>query len=101
MVPLYQKGDGGISNSLFDLAQRQGVKFPSIKKWRKLTEKDRVKGVLVGGQKHFADCVVSNMDIYPTYRKLLPQAKAPEKTLKQERSSFRNFYWGIKNLSQH
>ena len=87
-----------ISNSLFELAKRQGVKFHFNQKVEKIiAEKDRVKGVLVERQKHFADCVVSNMDIYPTYRKLLPQAKAPEKTLKQERSSSAViFYWGIK-----
>jgi phytoene dehydrogenase-like protein len=37
------------------------------------------------------------MDVYHTYRKLLPQFKAPEKTLLQERSSSALiFYWGIK-----
>ena len=87
-----------ISNSLFDLAQRQGVKFHFNQKVEKIIEgKERVKGVLVGGEKHFADYVVCNMDIYPTYRKLLPQAKAPEKTLGQERSSSAViFYWGVK-----
>lgn len=87
-----------ISNSLFDLAQRQGVKFHFNQKVEKIIEeKNRVQGVLVGGEEHFADYVVSNMDIYPTYKKLLPQAKAPEKTLKQERSSSAViFYWGIK-----
>ena len=37
------------------------------------------------------------MDVVPTYRKLLPYLKAPEKTLQQERSSSALiFYWGIK-----
>jgi phytoene dehydrogenase-like protein len=36
------------------------------------------------------------MDIYPTYKKLLPNRKHPEKVLKQERSSSALiFYWGI------
>jgi phytoene dehydrogenase-like protein len=36
------------------------------------------------------------MDIFPTYRHLLPKAKAPEKILAQERSSSAViFYWGI------
>ena len=87
-----------ISNSLFDLAKRQGVKFHFNQKVEKIIEeKSRVTGVLVEGQKHLADYVVSNMDIYPTYRKLLPQAKAPEKVLGQERSSSAViFYWGVK-----
>jgi phytoene dehydrogenase-like protein len=37
------------------------------------------------------------MDIYPTYKKLLPKLKSPTKILKQERSSSAViFYWGIK-----
>ena len=69
-----------ISNSLFDLAQRQGVKFHFNQKVEKIiTEKDRVKGVLVGGQKHFADCVVSNMDIYPTYESFCLKPKPQKK----------------------
>ena len=44
-----------------------------------------------------ADLVVSNSDVHPTYRKLLPDLVAPEKILKQERStSGVIFYWGIK-----
>jgi phytoene dehydrogenase-like protein len=36
------------------------------------------------------------MDIYPTYKRLLKNQKAPEKTLSQERSSSALiFYWGI------
>jgi phytoene dehydrogenase-like protein len=40
------------------------------------------------------------MDIYPTYRKMLPDHRAPERTLSQERSSSALiFYWGMKRLS--
>jgi phytoene desaturase len=43
------------------------------------------------------DRVVSNMDVYFTYKKLLPNEKHPERTLNQERStSALIFYWGIK-----
>jgi len=50
--------------------------------------------------------VVSNSDVQPTYRKLLSDLPAPEKILKQERStSGVIFYWGIKgehaNLHLH
>lgn len=45
---------------------------------------------------HF-DRVVSNMDVYFTYKKLLPNEIHPERTLNQERStSALIFYWGIK-----
>jgi phytoene desaturase len=43
------------------------------------------------------DRIVSNMDVYFTYKKLLPKEKHPERTLNQERStSALIFYWGIK-----
>jgi phytoene dehydrogenase-like protein len=39
------------------------------------------------------------MDIYPTYKKLLPKLKAPKKQLSQERSSSAViFYWGIQKI---
>jgi phytoene dehydrogenase-like protein len=53
--------------------------------------------VKVNDQAIFADIVFSNMDVYFTYHKLLPQIKIPKKTLSQERSSSAIiFYWGIK-----
>ena len=43
------------------------------------------------------DLVVSNMDVTPTYRKLLPNEKHPNKILNQTKSgSGLIFYWGIK-----
>ncbi len=43
------------------------------------------------------DVVISNMDVYNTYHKLMPHAKKPERTLRQEKSSSAMvFYWGIK-----
>ena len=45
----------------------------------------------------FFDQVVSNMDVVNTYRKLLPDQKAPQKLLSQDKSSSALiFYWGIK-----
>ena len=44
-----------------------------------------------------ASVVVSNADVEPTYRHLLPQLKAPERILKQQKSSSALIlYWGIK-----
>ena len=46
---------------------------------------------------HPADIVVSNADLHPTYRRLLPDLKAPERILGQERStSGVIFYWGVR-----
>ena len=42
------------------------------------------------------DVVVSNADIYPTYKHLIKDIKPPKKTLSQERSSSGIiFYWGM------
>jgi phytoene desaturase len=61
------------------------------------TEKNNVTGVCSKGVLHPANIVVSNMDIHPTYRKLLKNHPAPENLLKQEKSSSALiFYWGIK-----
>lgn len=43
------------------------------------------------------DVVISNMDVYNTYHKLIPGAKKPYKTLNQPKSSSGIiFYWGIR-----
>lgn len=57
-----------------------------------------VKGVVDSGQSLFpANIVVSNMDIFHTYHKLLKGIKKPDKILAQEKSSSAIiFYWGIK-----
>ncbi len=87
-----------IPMSLFELARAQGVAFhfnSPVK--RILTERGKAVGVELQDRKIPAEVVVSNMDIYPTYRKLLPDQKAPEKTLSQERSSSALiFYWGVR-----
>lgn len=90
-------GMNSITESLIDLAKSIGVK---------VNLNSPVKEILVSNGKavgiktdtiHNFDVVVSNMDISPTYRKLLPNQPAPEKTLAQPRSgSGLIFYWGIK-----
>nr|WP_297918151.1 1-hydroxycarotenoid 3,4-desaturase CrtD [uncultured Allomuricauda sp.] len=86
-----------ITQSLFHLAKDIGVEFrfkePIIEV---LVGHGRVEGVKSQEAVHYADVVVSNMDIYPTYKELLKNEKQPEKVLKQERSSSALiFYWGI------
>lgn len=92
-----QKGMHHISQSLYQLAQRQGVTFhletPVI---RILHNGKKATGIETKHGEHQADVVVSNMDIFSTYRRLLTDVKQPEKTLNQERSSSALiFYWGI------
>ncbi len=87
-----------ITESLVALAERQGVQFHYGQRVKRiLVENRRATGLLVGGTELPADVVVSNMDVTPTYRRLLPDLKAPEKTLSQERSSSALiFYWGVR-----
>lgn len=86
-----------ITRSLWKLAERNGIDFFfGHQVERILIENEQTQGILVNGQRIEGDVVISNMDVYPTYRKLLPDQTAPEKTLRQERSSSALiFYWGI------
>jgi diapolycopene oxygenase len=96
---LPEKGMHQITLSLVALARDLGVEF---------TFNQQVEEILIRNKKAFgvvtpkgimeADVVVSNMDITPTYHKLLPNEKPPERTLSQERSSSALiFYWGVKS----
>lgn len=92
-----------ITESLVALAKRRGVAFSFNERVEEiLVENKLAKGVrLANGEIHPSDLVVSNMDIVPTYRRLLPKEPAPEKTLLQERSSSALiFYWGVKKEFQ-
>lgn len=86
-----------ISQSLYALAQRQGVTFHMGAKVEQiLLNNKRAVGVLVNGKEQKADWVVSNMDVFPTYKKLLPQTKMPANVRREERSSSAViFYWGV------
>jgi len=88
-----------ISQSIYQLAEDLGVKFEFNKKVIEiiLNEKNKqVKGIKTDSDFYEATIVLSNMDIFPTYKKLLPKVKHPEKILAQEKSSSALiFYWGI------
>jgi phytoene desaturase len=87
-----------ITNSLVALAQRQGVVFHYGKGVDRIrVQGRRATGLVVQGADVSADVVISNMDVTPTYRRLMPDLPAPEKTLAQERSSSAFiFYWGLR-----
>jgi phytoene desaturase len=92
--------DGGmhkLSQSLARLAKDLGVSINYHSGVDEIILKsDRVKGVRIGQEKRAADLVVSNMDVVPTYRKLLPHLNPPKKILNQERStSAMIFFWGM------
>jgi len=87
-----------ITLSLVKLAQDLGVEFHLGTPVDRISiTGGRATGIEVGGKSIHADLVVSNADVVPTYRKLLPDQPSPEKTLEQPRSSSALiFYWGIK-----
>jgi len=87
-----------ITTSLVRLAEDKGVEFRYNEKVLEiLHDNKQVSGVRTIHGSYPSGVVVSNMDVVPTYRKLLPGIKSPEKTLNQERSSSALvFYWGIK-----
>ncbi len=87
-----------ITRSLYQLALDLGVTFHFKSKIDQILVKHKkAEGVLVNGEQILADMIISNMDIVPTYRKLLADQKAPGKVIKQPRSSSALiFYWGIK-----
>jgi len=87
-----------IANCLVGLAESLSVKFHYRSKVDEIILKDKkAAGVRVNGEEIDADLVVSNMDVWFTYNKLLSKYPQPEKVLKHERSSSALiFYWGVK-----
>ena len=93
-------GMHNITTSLLALAKKKGVQFHFGKKVEKINVDNRTaKSIKVDGQNLVYDTLISNMDVYSTYKKLLPDVSHPEHTLKQERStSAVIFYWGVQKL---
>jgi phytoene desaturase len=92
--------EGGIYSiaaSLVRLAEEFGVKFRYNEQVQEiLTAAGRVTGLRTELDVYDFGVVVSNMDVVPTYRRLLPAQPAPERTLAQPRSSSALiFYWGV------
>ncbi|HTK20069.1 MAG TPA: 1-hydroxycarotenoid 3,4-desaturase CrtD [Mucilaginibacter sp.] len=89
-----------ITNCLVELAESLGVKFHYQSKVDEIVLRNKkAVGISINDKVIDADIVVSNMDVWFTYHKLLnhyPQYQ-PKKVLEQERSSSALiFYWGIK-----
>ncbi len=87
-----------ITLSLEKLGKDLGVNFNYNSRVEKiLLNGNTVNGIRVNNEDLKFDHVISNSDVYPTYKKLLSGTKEPKKILKQERSSSALiFYWGIK-----
>ena len=91
-----------ITESLFKLCKDLGVKFHFNEKVAKINlDGSAVSGLSTSEKNYQFDRVVSNMDIVPTYNKLLPNVDIPKTVAQQERSSSALiFYWGIKKEFQ-
>lgn len=95
----YPKGGMiSITQALHQLALKKGVEFHfnhSVEKI--LHEKKSVKGIMVKGKEILSDIIVSNADVYYTYKNLLDHIPKANKLAAIERSSSALiFYWGIK-----
>lgn len=100
-----KNGIHGITQALLHLCDKLGVEIHlNTKVERIVHEGGKVKGLEVSQQSTVDgrpstmdyDIVVSNSDVYFTYKHLLPDVKFPEKVLNQPRSSSALiFYWGI------
>ena len=94
------QGMYGITQSLVSLASELGVEFRMEEKVTEIwVENKQAVGVKTAknplGERY--DRVISNMDVTPTFRKLMPREKHPDRILNQPKSgSGLIFYWGIK-----
>ncbi len=97
-----------ITKSLEKLAQHNGAKLHYNNPVKKILHQNkRVQGIQLENESiHFGDAIVSNMDVFPTYKRLLGDEVEANKEFKKERSlSAIVFYWGINrefpNLDVH
>jgi len=93
-------GMKSISRALYKLAEKKGVRFHfNLKVDHIIQQGGRAAGIVAGGKNYNADVVVSNCDVYFTYKHLLNDDRKAKKILRQERSSSAIvFYWGINNI---
>lgn len=95
---LPEGGMHAITQALVHLAADQGISVIYESPVDEIVVSDgKAIGVLSKGKRYEADVVISNMDVYFTWRHLLRNIPPPERTLNQERSSSALiFYWGVK-----
>lgn len=90
-----------ITEALHKLAEKKGVTFYFNSPVERIIHPEaRVEGVVVNDENHYADFVISNADVFFTYRDLLRQQPRANRLLKRERStSALLFYWGMKKAN--
>lgn len=87
-----------ITESLVKLGKDIGINYRFSTPVREIvTENKKIKGIRTDKGIGNFDVVISNMDVYNSYQKLMPDVRKPRKTLSQPKSSSAViFYWGIK-----
>ena len=97
----YPKGGMiSITNALYNLAKDKGVQFYFNSPVQRIIHTEgKARGVVVNNENIEADIIVSNGDVYFTYKNLLNNPAKAKDILKQERSSSAViFYWGINKI---
>jgi phytoene desaturase len=89
-----------ITNALVQLAKDVGVQlYTNCGVTTIITKQNKAVGVVVNNETILADAVVSNMDVYYSYKQLLNNTTAANKVLQQQRSSSAFiFYWGVNKI---
>ena len=88
-----------LTQALFSLAKELGIHFHFNTEVMEILIKNKhAIGVrCTDGKSYFSEKVISNMDVWYTYKKLLSNEEAPEFLLKQSRSSSALiFFWGMR-----
>ena len=107
MIPHFEHGMGAylpkggmyaITESIYELGRRHGVRYHfGTRVDEILTEQDTAIGLRIGNSAHDYDTIVSNVDVYFTYKHLLPEEEHPERILNREKStSALIFYLGVR-----
>lgn len=91
-------GMQSILNGLYTLACELGVTFQFGQKVERILVQDKKAcGISVQGQDFPSDLVISNMDVYFTYKHLMQDQVEPKKVLDHPKShSVMVFHWGMK-----
>jgi phytoene desaturase len=86
-----------ITNTLYRLAIKKGVSFHFNSPVERIIHNEgRARGVVVDNINHTSDIVISNADVYFTFKKMLNFDTYARKILKREGSSSAViFYWGM------
>lgn len=106
IIPHFEYGFGAfypkdgmysITKRIHGLAKQLGVHFHFNTNVEAIqVEKGAACGLQIAGEIQKFDRIISNMDVFHTYKKLLTNEKHPKRTLSQEKStSALIFYWGI------